>query len=362
MYRAITAMKVVFIGPPASGKSYYAALMAQEYEVQHILVGPLIKETAALQNELGASVRAALSANPRLTDTLVADIIKTKLATPGCKNQGWFLDGFPKNAAQARLLFNLNDAPAEAKPEAAEGGEGEAEAAPAEAADDQPPGPAKVTAPEIIVQIDAEEEFLLHRVMAYSQDNVTPDHDDEAGFKRRYEAFAQAVKQENSVVDLLLDSKARLVVCMAAQEQEQNLDIMRLGFGRPRNYDPERAARQREARAAEERAKAEEAARLKAEADAEAERRQRAQRELEERERLQEIMAQVTMLLLAVASASFRPNFTFVFPGARGFGDALVAHAAVLGRQRAAAADQRFTGGWQAAPRGPHRFPCGVPV
>lgn len=82
-------------------------------------------------------------------------------------------------------------------------------------------------------------------------------------------------------------------MCMVDQDTEQNLDIMRLGFGRPRNYDPERAARQREARAAEERARAEEAARLKAEADAEAERRQRAQRELEERERLQEITAQV---------------------------------------------------------------------
>ncbi len=31
MYRAITAMKVVFMGPPASGKSFYAALMSQEY-------------------------------------------------------------------------------------------------------------------------------------------------------------------------------------------------------------------------------------------------------------------------------------------------------------------------------------------
>ena len=31
IYRAITAMKVVFIGPPASGKSYYAAIMSQEY-------------------------------------------------------------------------------------------------------------------------------------------------------------------------------------------------------------------------------------------------------------------------------------------------------------------------------------------
>jgi hypothetical protein len=30
LYRAITAMKVVFMGPPASGKSFYAALMSQE--------------------------------------------------------------------------------------------------------------------------------------------------------------------------------------------------------------------------------------------------------------------------------------------------------------------------------------------
>ena len=40
---------------------------------------PCLKEMPhldQLQNELGASVRAALSANPRLTDTLVADIIK----------------------------------------------------------------------------------------------------------------------------------------------------------------------------------------------------------------------------------------------------------------------------------------------
>ena len=46
----------------------------------HIHVAPLIKETAAKQDELGASVRAALAANPRLSDTMVADIIKTKCA------------------------------------------------------------------------------------------------------------------------------------------------------------------------------------------------------------------------------------------------------------------------------------------
>jgi hypothetical protein len=86
------------MGPPASGKSFYAALMAQEcaanvpsliklhfpfsccsrYEVQHILVGTLIKEVAAMQTDLGASVRTAVAASPRLSDALVADIIKSK--------------------------------------------------------------------------------------------------------------------------------------------------------------------------------------------------------------------------------------------------------------------------------------------
>ena len=98
---------------------------------------------------------------------------RCRLATPGCKNQGWFLDGFPKNAAQARLLFNLNDAPAEVKPaDAEEGADGDVAAAPADASDDAPAGPVKVAAPEIIVQIDAAEDFLLHRVMAYAQDKV----------------------------------------------------------------------------------------------------------------------------------------------------------------------------------------------
>jgi hypothetical protein len=53
--------------------------------------------------------------------------------------------------------------------------------------------------------------FWCVHSFAHELAQVVTNHDDEAGFKRRYQAFIESVKQENSVTDLLLDSKVRLL-------------------------------------------------------------------------------------------------------------------------------------------------------
>lgn len=283
--RSVTPLRVCILGPPSSGKTFYTTLVSQEYEVPHLLLSVLVEEAKERQDEFGDQVRNALAANPRLSDDLLCQIVKTKLQTPQCRNQGWFLDGFPKTTEQTRLLFKLHDVAAEPK---AEGEEEE----PAEASEEEEQGVPLAPPPEVVISLHASEEFLRERVMAFPEENVAGTHNDEAGFSRRYSSFASVNEGEETVTSLLVDSKARNVSVESSEESEHALSIIRLGFGQPRNYDPERAARERDRRAAEEKARAEEAERLRQEEEAERERKARAQRELEERERLQEIAKQ----------------------------------------------------------------------
>jgi adenylate kinase len=50
-------------------------------------------------------VQEALRETKELSDELQVQLVKRKLCTWGCRNQGFVLDGFPETQSQAKALF-----------------------------------------------------------------------------------------------------------------------------------------------------------------------------------------------------------------------------------------------------------------
>ncbi|KAF4704088.1 hypothetical protein FOZ63_019995, partial [Perkinsus olseni] len=46
-WRNLRPLKLVLIGPPASGKTFYAAKLAESYRLVHVTVGPVVQEALA---------------------------------------------------------------------------------------------------------------------------------------------------------------------------------------------------------------------------------------------------------------------------------------------------------------------------
>lgn len=99
-------MKLIFIGPPGSGKGTQAKRLAKRYEVPHISTGDILREAVADGTPLGIQAAPIMAAGALVPDDLMIGIIRDRLAKPDAR-KGFILDGYPRTVVQAEKLDAL---------------------------------------------------------------------------------------------------------------------------------------------------------------------------------------------------------------------------------------------------------------
>jgi len=99
-------LNVMLMGPPGSGKGTQAVRIAKRYAIPHISTGDILREAVRSGTPLGREVAAIIARGSLVSDTLVADLVRERLAQPDAA-AGWILDGFPRTVAQAEVLDDL---------------------------------------------------------------------------------------------------------------------------------------------------------------------------------------------------------------------------------------------------------------
>lgn len=107
----MNATRLIFLGPPGSGKGTQAQILAELFHIPHISTGEILRDAIAKQTELGRQAQSYVNKGELVPDELLLDLIRERLTQPEAE-KGWILDGFPRNVAQAvfldRLLEELN--------------------------------------------------------------------------------------------------------------------------------------------------------------------------------------------------------------------------------------------------------------
>ena len=106
-------MRVVFLGPPGSGKGTQARLLAERAGVPAISTGDMLREAVRLATPLGLRARAIMEAGELVGDDVVVGLIRERFAAPDAR-KGFLLDGFPRTIEQARALERLLEGNGEA--------------------------------------------------------------------------------------------------------------------------------------------------------------------------------------------------------------------------------------------------------
>jgi adenylate kinase len=99
-------LKIIFIGPPGSGKGTQAKRLASRFDIPHISTGDMLREAVSGGTPLGQQAAPIMAAGGLVPDDLMIGIINERLAKSDA-GQGFILDGFPRTLVQAEKLDGI---------------------------------------------------------------------------------------------------------------------------------------------------------------------------------------------------------------------------------------------------------------
>ncbi|XP_030574781.1 adenylate kinase 7 [Archocentrus centrarchus] len=272
--RGLLPIRLCVLGPPAVGKSTVSKKICEYYRLHHITVKGTISETitqlehavrnpdpdeenstreAQAQDQLSA-MRESVEQNRDLDEELLLKVMKDKLMTNPCKNQGYVLEDFPQTYAQAKELFSAKEDDATSWKNSL-----------------------SMIMPEFVLCLDASEAFLVDRVLNLSERLVQQHNYEPDNFLRRLASYKDKQTADETVINYFYELDIIPLHFEITSNDEVNcLPLMQKVFdtvGQPRNYGPsseevmkeerrkadERLRREAQHRAEEERVEAEEA-------------------------------------------------------------------------------------------------------
>ncbi len=99
-------MNIVLLGHPGCGKGTQAKLLEKKYSIQHISTGEMFRATSRESTPLGRKIRKLIDEGRFVPDDVTIEAVRERLSKGDCKN-GFILDGFPRNEAQAKELDKI---------------------------------------------------------------------------------------------------------------------------------------------------------------------------------------------------------------------------------------------------------------
>ena len=96
-------MRIILLGPPGAGKGTQAAGIVDKYKIPHISTGDIFRKNIKEGTDLGKKAKEYMDQGLLVPDELTVGLVTDRITQDDCKN-GFLLDGFPRNTAQAEAL------------------------------------------------------------------------------------------------------------------------------------------------------------------------------------------------------------------------------------------------------------------
>ena len=144
-------MRLILLGPPGAGKGTQAKILVEAYGIPQLSTGDILRAAIADQTPLGLEAKAIMDRGDLVSDVIVNGIVSERIDAEDCK-PGFILDGFPRTIAQAESLDGMLKA--------------------------------KGIKLDAVIELTADADELVRRVIQRSKDSNRPDDNPEVIRKR----------------------------------------------------------------------------------------------------------------------------------------------------------------------------------
>ena len=99
-------MRVILFGPPGAGKGTQANFLTRDYGLVQLSTGDMLRAAIKSGSVIGKKAKAVINSGNLVSDEIVVTIVEERIEQPDCEN-GYLLDGFPRNCKQAEKLDEM---------------------------------------------------------------------------------------------------------------------------------------------------------------------------------------------------------------------------------------------------------------
>ena len=99
----MSELNLVLFGPPGAGKGTQAERLEDDFHLPYIATGNMLRAAVEEGSDLGKQAKEYMDSGDLVPDELIIDMILECVDDEKC-NDGFLLDGFPRNLEQAKSL------------------------------------------------------------------------------------------------------------------------------------------------------------------------------------------------------------------------------------------------------------------
>ena len=96
-------MRIILLGMPGAGKGTQAQIIEEELAIANVSTGAILREVSKSKSDLGQKVQTYLNSGQLVPDEIIIEMLVERISKDDCNN-GFILDGFPRNIEQAKSL------------------------------------------------------------------------------------------------------------------------------------------------------------------------------------------------------------------------------------------------------------------
>ena len=103
--------KVILSGGPGSGKGTQAERIVADLGLVHLSTGDILRQEIKNDSDLGRQANEYMTKGELVPDSIICELVKSRISQPDCQEKGWLLDGFPRTPEQAHFLIQNHITP-----------------------------------------------------------------------------------------------------------------------------------------------------------------------------------------------------------------------------------------------------------